>query len=133
MAAAFASISLLGVAKAEVTTVAPDTAFAMQSDGRVVLVDVRTPSEWRRTGIPLGAQLLSLQSEDFEEKAAALLRGQPDMTLAFICRTGSRSRIAASKLAEYGLDHVINVEEGMMGQRNGEGWLARNLPMSAVE
>ena len=129
LTSALTCIGLSGHSMAEVVTVNPDTAHQMVLEGSAVLVDVRTPHEWRSTGVASNAKLLSLRDQDFEAKAASLLRGKPDARLAFICRTGGRSRTAASKLADFGLDTVFNVDEGMLGKQAGEGWIARQLPV----
>ncbi len=117
------------IAEGEVQNISPSIAAQMVQSGQIVLVDVRTPEEWSKTGIAVGAVPLTLNDTDFTARAKALV-ADGDRQLAFICRTGSRSSSAANMLANVGIN-AINVEEGMVGKSRGEGWLERGLPVSA--
>ena len=100
--------------------------------GTVVLVDIRRPDEWARTGVGAGAQPLDMRREDF---IAALLRltGGPDAPVALICARGVRSRHLAAQLAEAGFGDVRDVPEGMLGSGAGPGWLRKGLPVVEME
>ncbi len=136
-----------------VTEVTPSDAYEILKDPDAVLVDVRTNAEWALVGTPdLGAldkqvmlvewlgfpdmatnpdfagQLFSRFGENFPEK------------ILFICRSGARSRDAATHvtntLGEIGRTaECINVAEGFEGDLDQErhrgklnGWKKRNLP-----
>ncbi len=98
----------------------------------MVLVDIRRPDEWARTGVGAGAQPLDMRREDF---IAALLRltGGPDAPVALICARGVRSRHLAVQLAEAGFGDVRDVPEGMLGSGAGPGWLRKGLPVVEME
>lgn len=78
------------------------------------LVDVRTPQEYEAGHIP-GALNIDVRSADFDTQVAKLNKKKP---VAVYCRSGVRSRIAASKMAGMGFT-VYNLEKGINGW-NGE-------------
>jgi rhodanese-related sulfurtransferase len=99
--------------------------------GEIVLVDIRTPEEWRETGIPVGAQAITMH-QDAAKFFAALdtaTKGDRTKTVALICRTGNRSAALQTELAKAGYTNVIDVAEGVVGGRNGAGWLKAGLPV----
>lgn len=114
-------------AEPEVTNITPQAAEEMAAKGEIILIDVRTPAEWAKTGVATGAVKLTLQDKDFVAKAKALAE-QDDRDIAFICRSGNRSSTAAKLLAKAGVD-AINVTEGMVGKTKGQGWVERGLPV----
>ena len=92
--------------KATVVSITAEEAKAkMDSDDSIILVDVRTPEEYREGHIP-GAILLPVS--DIEAKAESEL---PDKSAAYIvyCRSGSRSAAAASQLVEMGYENIYDL------------------------
>jgi len=69
-----------------------------------VLLDVRTPQEYREGRIP-GSKNLPLQTID---KAASVVENK-DTPLFVYCYSGSRSRQAASMLQRMGYTNVTNI------------------------
>ena len=69
------------------------------ADSSVVILDVRTASEFAEGHIP-GAILIDQGQSDFVEKAKAAL--PTDKTIAIYCRSGRRSANAAGKLGDIG-------------------------------
>lgn len=121
----------------------------LSSNPQAVLVDVRTPAEWAFVGTP---NLSTLEKKPvciswrmfpsmnvnpgFEtqicESAPDITK---DITLCFICRSGSRSREAAIAMTQLGYTHCYNVEGGFEGELNTQqhrgsinGWKAAQLP-----
>ncbi|WP_377887797.1 sulfurtransferase TusA family protein [Alkalihalobacillus sp. R86527] len=82
------------------------------SDDRYTLLDVREPAEFAFGHIP---NAVSIPLGEIEEKMNEL---STDKKVLVICRTGSRSDLAAQKLASNGFE-AINVVPGMSGW-NGE-------------
>jgi glyoxylase-like metal-dependent hydrolase (beta-lactamase superfamily II)/rhodanese-related sulfurtransferase len=76
-------------------------------DREVVLVDVRTPSEFRKHHI---ATAVNIPLPDLRTRYKELDPGAPTLT---ICSTGHRSSMAASLLKQRGFSHVSNVAGGM--------------------
>jgi len=66
-----------------------------------LVIDVRTPEEFSEGHIP-GAVNIDVKSDDFVNQIKKLTKHK---TLALYCRSGHRSKIAASKIA--GLGFVI--------------------------
>jgi len=112
------------------TMTAPDAYKAAQS-GEVLLVDIRRPDEWKRTGVGEGAVTLDMRRDDFTEALLVQTGGRKDMPVALICARGVRSRGLAARLTSAGFDNVIDVPEGMLGSGAGPGWLKRELPTVA--
>ena len=121
---------LAGPALADPQQLAADAAWTMVQRGDLVLIDVRTPSEWAMTGLPRDAHVATLQDVDFLDQARGAVLGDLDQPVAVICRSGARSRIAASKLEKAGFSHGYEVAEGMSGNGGaGAGWIKRGLPV----
>ena len=132
--------------------ISPDEAMGLLKDSKdAVLVDVRTQGEWASVGVPdlssLGGTPVFLEwqsqptmaiNDDFVPRLEAELkrRGTPrDAPVLFLCRSGARSRSAATALTNAGYSRAINVAGGFEGgpDRSGnrgmlEGWKAQALP-----
>ncbi len=110
----------------------PDAAYAEVKAGERMLVDLRTPAEWKETGIPEGAVTLDFNAsgggDAFIGKVLALTGGDRSRPLAVICARGNRSGRAWRLLHEAGFSDVKDVAEGMLGNDLGPGWLGRGLP-----
>jgi rhodanese-related sulfurtransferase len=101
----------------------------MVQRGDLVLLDVRTPTEWAMTGLPRDSHGINAQDRDFIAQARGAVLGDLDQPIAVICRSGSRSKAAASVLEKAGFTHVFDIAEGMSGNETaGDGWLKRGLP-----
>ncbi|TVQ56923.1 MAG: rhodanese-like domain-containing protein [Rhodobacteraceae bacterium] len=88
-------------------------------EGRMI-VDIRTPGEWRQTGVVDGAVLLTFFDERGRYDAAAFvasldsaLAGRDSREVTLICRTGSRTGQVKGYLQGLGYD-VDHVEGGIM-------------------
>ncbi|MBP6382676.1 MAG: rhodanese-like domain-containing protein [Pseudomonadales bacterium] len=118
---------------AQAADMSAEEALQAAREQRVVLVDVRTPAEWKQTGVAPGAARISVTGHPqgdsgFVADVAALLRDDRSRPVALICRTGRRSAMARQLLERNGFTQVHNVDEGMAGSAAGPGWLARGLP-----
>ena len=110
--------------------ITPD-AHAAAVAGRVILVDIRRPDEWRRTGVGEGAVPLDMRRDDFTEALLVQTGGRTDARVALICARGVRSRGLTARLTQAGFTSIIDVPEGMLGSGAGPGWLKRGLPTVA--
>ncbi|MCG8434012.1 MAG: rhodanese-like domain-containing protein [Gammaproteobacteria bacterium] len=104
-------------------------AHKLALEGKLVLVDIRTPGEWRETGIGASAKPISMHKPKFLQKLTAAIGNDKSKSIALICATGSRSRWLQSQLAAYGYSNILDASEGMLGNRLGPGWIARGLPV----
>lgn len=77
----------------------------------VVLLDVRTPEEYRG-GYIKGAILLNVNSSDFD---AAIAKLDKKKTYLIYCRSGGRSMTAARKMKDAGFENLLNLQDGIMG------------------
>jgi rhodanese-related sulfurtransferase len=83
----------------------------------LVLVDVRQRPEWR-SGVVSGALLIPLN--ELSRRIEELPRAS---TIAFVCRSGHRSTVAARQARRHGID-VVSVRGGMIA------WQKAGLPTS---
>ena len=105
------------------------------------LIDTRSDIEWKTTGIP---DLSSINKETnlinwgpvldqtfFEQYKKFLLTSfnQKD-SLFFICRSGSRSLMAAKFAIEFGFKNSFNIYEGFHNE-NDQNW-EKNLPVKII-
>ncbi len=97
----------------------------------ILLVDIRTPREWRATGVGQGALPLDMRREDFVQALMQLTQGDRAAPVALICARGVRSARLSNQLAEAGFTNIIDVPEGMLGSAAGPGWVRAGLPVEA--
>lgn len=128
-------------AAALLATVSPASALDMSATeantqvqaGKVTLVDIRRPEEWRQTGVAKGARRVNMiQPGGAQGFLDALLKetgGKRDTPIALICRTGNRTTQVQKFLEGQGFTQVYNVKEGMAGSTAGPGWIKRGLPV----
>jgi len=104
-------------------------AFAAAKEGKLLLIDIRTPQEWRETGVAPGAARVDYYRgpKALLESILQLVGGDRSRPIALICRTGNRTTQAQKLLMEQGFTQVYNVREGMAGSAAGPGWLRRGL------
>ncbi|WP_429369811.1 sulfurtransferase TusA family protein [Paenibacillus sp. DS2015] len=79
----------------------------LDSNHNITVLDVRESAEYAFNHIP---NAKSLPLGELEGRLSEL---NPDTEVYVICRTGSRSDLAAQKLTSAGFKHVINVIPGM--------------------
>ncbi|TVQ37435.1 MAG: rhodanese-like domain-containing protein [Geminicoccaceae bacterium] len=89
------------------------------STENVTVVDIRTPGEWRQTGVIDGALLLTF----FDEQGGYDARGfverllgevDPESPVLLVCRTGSRTTAVTNFLRQIGFSQIDHVEGGML-------------------
>lgn len=110
------------------TLLSAKEAHAAATAGRIVLIDVRTPEEWRDTGLPQGAKPLDAETPGFEVRLAGLRLDHPGKRIALIDRSSALSSSLRAKLAGRGWRDIVAVRGGMLGPG---GWLAEKLPVTA--
>lgn len=113
------------------TVVTAKDANDQASAGKIVLVDIRTPQEWRETGVPASAYAITMHQDpkQFLQALEKATGGDKSRPLAVICRTGNRSSALQAQLKQVGYTNVLNVAEGVAGSRYGSGWKKSGLPM----
>jgi rhodanese-related sulfurtransferase len=105
------------------------TALDLAKKGEIVLVDIRRPSEWQETGVASVARPITMHEDGFVAKLEKLIKANPGKKVALICAGGVRSARMQSILSNMGVTDAIDVTEGMMGNGDKPGWIARGLPV----
>ena len=90
-----------------------------QGNADVVLLDIRTPREFKQGHIQ-GAVLLDYYSRDFVERLKAFDRGK---TYLVYCRSGNRSGKSLPLFEQLGFRHAYHLETGI------NGWLKERYPV----
>lgn len=113
------------------TELSVNDAYTRAAEGDIILIDIRRPDEWKKTGVGEGAQPLDMRRDDFVEELIRIVGGDRDAKIALICARGVRSAKMGKRLSAAGFTRIIDVPEGMLGSRAGPGWLASDLPTRA--
>jgi len=103
-------------------------------NGSLTLIDIRSPGEWQKSGIPKGSIPITMHNPAgktaFKNAILAAVRGDKKRPIALICAVGGRSHWAQSYLEKHGFTQVADVAEGMFGRgKTMPGWLKRDLPV----
>lgn len=113
---------------------APEAHELVQA-GKMTLIDIRRPEEWRQTGVAQGAKRINMEHPDgliaFLRQIALEVKGEANAPIGLICRTGNRTTHIQKVMQEIGFTHVYNVKEGMIGSAAGPGWKTRGLPVES--
>lgn len=128
-----ALVALHGVANAGAQSLSAEQAFALAEEGKVTIIDIRRPEEWRSTGVGQGVERIGMLHpggvRGFAREVLGAVDGDLDAPIALICRTGNRTARMQAVMAELGFTNVYDIREGMLGSRFGPGWIARGLPV----
>ncbi len=104
--------------RTQVQTISPaELHQKMQESEAPLVVDVRSPEEYRLDGHIVGSRLLPLPV--LLQRSSELPQDRP---IVFVCRSGNRSHIACEQLAAQGFTQVFNMTGGMIG------WHRAGLP-----
>lgn len=128
----FSLLCLICAGAAGAQEMSAPEAFDAARSGKLTLIDIRTPPEWKQTGIAPGATLINMLhpqgAAGFLNEVLTKVSGDKTAPIALICRTGNRTTQVQKFLLAQGFTQVYNVREGMAGSSAGPGWLARKLP-----
>ncbi|MBU6444066.1 MAG: rhodanese-like domain-containing protein [Alphaproteobacteria bacterium] len=123
----------------------------LKADTGAQVVDVRTVAEWSYVGLPdltaLGRRVLTVEWHGFGTRtvnpdfvpqvheALDAVGAGPETAVVFLCRSGVRSRLAATAMTQAGFKRAYNVADGFEGDLDNEyhrgrrnGWKAAGLP-----
>jgi len=124
-----------------------DTWELLQREPSAVLVDVRTDAEFAYVGTPdpkavknpyhqISWKLFPDMNRNphFEDSVRDAVPGK-DTPIAFLCRSGVRSKAAATAMTALGYTRCYNIAEGFEGDKDTaghrgtvNGWKVRGLP-----
>ena len=88
-----------------------DQALNMWQNKEVIIIDVRTPEEYREGHIP---GVINIQLDQLVSRSSEVPK---DKKVLLICRSGSRSSQGTSLLRNKGFGNVYNIAEGMKSWR----------------
>lgn len=128
------AVLLIGAAAARAEpSMSPPQVFEAVKQGKVLLIDIRTPEEWRETGVAPGARRVDFHRgpQVLHDAVLQMVGGDKNAPIALVCRTGNRTAQAQKFLQAQGFSKVYDVSEGMAGSAAGPGWLNRRLPVEA--
>ena len=119
------------VERSEPPVMSAREAHAKALAGELVLVDIRAPDEWRKTGVAASGYAITMHQDQatFMRQLAEATGGSRQKPVAVICAVGNRSAFLQGKLKQAGFENVIDVAEGMIGGRRGIGWINSGLPL----
>ncbi len=92
-----------------VSTVDPQAFLSTAKQSGVVVVDVRTPSEYGAGHVD-GAINIDVEGAAFDAEIAKL---DKNATYAVYCHSGRRSGLATDAMAKAGFTHVYNLQGGI--------------------
>ena len=116
-------------ARADTPLMSAPEAFEKLSAGDLIVLDIRSREEWQDSGVAQGALPISMHEKDFLQRFQSVLLEYEPEKIALICATGGRSAEVTYFLEQNGLTGVVDVSEGMFGNRNGPGWIKHGLPV----
>ncbi len=128
-----AALTIPGIVSGGEAGLTAQDALQRVQNGSLILLDIRTPEEWRSTGVAPGAWPIDMRDADFGNKLLTTLANNPDLDVAIICRSGNRSGRLMDVLKENGIEGVLDVPEGMLGGPRGQGWIPRGLPVVSAQ
>ena len=110
--------------------VTPEELKSLQQEGAKV-IDIRTPEEWRQTGLISGSEPLmyfdvrgGYDAEGWVKKLGAISPGK-EGKIVLVCRSGNRSGTVGKMLAgERGYPKIYHLEKGI------REWAAQGNPLS---
>ena len=97
-----------------------DEAAKIIANGKVAVIDVRTPDEFKEGHIQ-GAKNIDIMSKDFETQLGKLDRTQPTLVH---CQAGGRSTRALKVFEKLGFTNLIHLDDGF------GGWEAAGKPVA---
>jgi rhodanese-related sulfurtransferase len=133
LSGAFLSAACAGPDNPTGPTLSAPEAFEKSRAGEITMIDIRTPREWRATGIAAGALPIDMTRKTFVQEILDAVDGDKGAPIAIICRTGNRTTYTQKALQELGFTNVYNVKEGMAGSGAGPGWVRQGLPVEACQ
>jgi SulP family sulfate permease len=106
----------VGLSETDVAGISPQTLWQQLSNGQrlPLVIDVREPREFKRGHIP-GALLIPLSTLFSEEPTLP-----QDRDIVLVCRSGRRSRQAASLLQNEGYENLLILRGGMLAWEAGK-------------
>ena len=126
-------IFLIATASISAKDISPIEAAAGLKNN-LLIIDVRSKSEWKETGVIPNAKLIQMYSaartlrKEYISEILDFIGDNKSIEVAIICHSGGRSSGTVKMLEEKGYINISNISEGMVGNDNISGWINRGLP-----
>lgn len=137
IAAVLLSLACIVAAEAGEPLLGADEAYRMAAAGEITLIDIRSPQEWRQSGVPEGALAITMHNPQgpraFYAAVLAAVGNDKSKPIAVMCARGNRSNWAQGFLRTAGFTKVLDMSEGMFGRGSKPGWLRRGLPVKRCQ
>ena len=107
---------------------------AVELNNNLLIIDVRSKSEWKETGVIANAKLIQMYNatrtlrKEYVSEILDFIGDNKSIEVAIICHSGGRSSGTVKMLEEKGYYNISNIAEGMVGTNSKEGWINRGLP-----
>ncbi len=119
-------VTLQAILFADFTSIGADDLKKLQAEN-VPVIDIRTPGEWKETGVIPGSHKIMFFDErgnyDVQKFLDALHKVAPDKNkpVVLVCRTASRTKIVGDFLSkQVGYKKVKDLKGGIMFGWNGK-------------
>jgi len=129
---AFLLIVTTAVVFAQPVRMSATKAHSAALNGNLIILDIRSPGEWAKTGVAKDAWPVTMHDPNFGANLQSIIERYPKKPLAFICATGGRSNHVATVLDQNGILGIINISEGMFGNGKAPSWIDRDLSIVDV-
>ena len=90
---------------------AVDSAKFLNENPKVVVLDVRTPAEFKQGHIP-NALNIDYKADNFETELGKLDR---NTTYLILCRSGRRSSNSFDTFKKLGFKNIVHIDDGILG------------------
>lgn len=110
--------------------ISPFEFATMVQSGRVLLVDVRSPSEFGALHVE---QAVNLPLERVSPDTLRDLGASPDLPLVFICQSGMRGKTACDAARRGGFGHAVNLAGGTLACANAGLPVVRGTARMSIE
>jgi rhodanese-related sulfurtransferase len=94
-----------------VQSIKAETLAEVEMDGKSVILDVRTPEEFKESYVQ-GAVHANVDGENFAELIQTLIPEKSTKVYVY-CKSGKRSERAAAILSNLGYTNIVNVQGGI--------------------
>ena len=107
---------------------------AVELNNNLLIIDVRSKSEWKETGVIANAKLIQMYNatrtlrKEYVSEILDFIGDNKSIEVAIICHSGGRSSGTVKMLEEKGYYNISNIAEGMVGTNSKEGWINRGFP-----
>ncbi len=112
-----------------------EKAHELYEKNNLLIIDIRTEKEWEMTGVIPNSILISMHDNNNLERKSFLkemnleISNNKNKNIAFICASGSRSKVLMDFFLQKGLKNIHHIPDGIIG-KHSDGWLFQGYPIT---